>query len=463
MGNMGTPYERITAYVDQFNAAYKANDTARAIECAERAVREANDELKKPNAFRRDYYVKEVLPAMTAFLANPVIVQAPAQAPVRGGGKGAGTEDKIKGTDWFSSPVPDMGLKDIAGLQDVKDEFIVNVFAPILPAYADIYRKYRGEERGLQVLLYGPPGTGKTHVVRCLAGELGCRIAVVQIKDVMANLVGDGAKIIAEIFEQAKKFDKCIIFFDEIDAIASSREGDDSRHTKEQLTTLLTYMDGFTSKSKPGQIRIVIAATNRPWALDSAVKRGGRFDTQICVPLPDAVARRKLIALALGKDSASKKGVDVPCAEDVTLDWLVERFEGYSGADIKAVCRQAVARPLKREIMAKVKQQDAPDCVKREDFEEVLGRYINSITDDAMIDYDAYRMSMEPGQEYLLTKCEQMILALYNDMKLEKFERTLMISMYRSGFVKENFEKKYDLSFMEAKIAELEKMAVAKR
>lgn len=108
----------------------------------------------------------------------------------------------------------------------------------------------------------------------------------------MANLVGDGAKIIAEIFEQAKRYDKCIIFFDEIDAIAASRDDDESRHTKEQLTTLLTYMDGFMSGTRKNQIRIIIAATNRPLDIDSAVKRGGRFETQIYVPLPDYDARK---------------------------------------------------------------------------------------------------------------------------------------------------------------------------
>ncbi|MDE6475058.1 MAG: ATP-binding protein [Clostridia bacterium] len=304
-------------------------------------------------------------------------------------------EDKIKSTDWFSADVPKLTMRDVAGLQDLRDEFLVNVFAPISPKYAPIYKKYR-KDIGLQILMYGPPGCGKTHIVKCLAGTLGCKIAVVQVKDVMANLVGDGAKIIAEIFEQAKKYDKCIIFFDEIDAIAASRDGDESRHTKEQLTTLLTNMDGFTSATKPGQIRIIIAATNRPWILDSAVKRGGRFDTQIYVPLPDFEARKKLIELALGKDDNVKNRVDVPCAENVTVEWLSEKLDGFAGADIKAVCKQIINRPLRREIeYLRDNGKVLNDCITLSDCEDVIGKYINSITDEMMLSYDAYAANMD--------------------------------------------------------------------
>lgn len=309
-------------------------------------------------------------------------------------------EDKIKATDWFGADVPNVTMRDIAGLKQVRDEFLVNVFAPLSPKYSSIYKKYR-KDVGLQILLFGPPGCGKTFFTKCVSGTLGCKIAVVQIKDVMANLVGDGAKIIAEIFEQAQKYDRCIIFFDEIDAIAASREDDESRHTKEQLTTLLTNMDGFTSKTKPGQIRIIIAATNRPWVLDSAIKRGGRFDTQIYVPLPDYDARVKLIEQALGKNSNVKDRVDVPCAENVTVEWLAELFDGYSGADIKAVCRQIINKPLRREIESlRDANQRINDFITRQDCFDVIKSYINSTTDEMLFRYDAYASNMELN-EYL--------------------------------------------------------------
>ena len=290
-----------------------------------------------------------------------------------------------KAINWFSAEIPKNTLDDVAGLADVKTEFIINILAPLSSRYRSIYDKYRSD-MGLQILLYGPPGTGKTHIVKCLAGQLGAKIAAVQIKDIMANLVGDGAKIIAEIFEQAKRYDKCIIFFDEIDAVAASRDDDESRHTKEQLTTLLTYMDGFMSGTRKNQIRIIIAATNRPWILDSAVKRGGRFETQIYVPLPDYDARKKLVEINLSKPP-------VPRAEDVTIEWLAERFEGYAGADIKAICKQIAGRPLRREIESMRAGRAVADRITRADCEVVMSKYINSITDEMLIQFDAYRQN----------------------------------------------------------------------
>lgn len=399
---MQSAYERIGQYVKLYNDACNARNVADAVKYGELAVRDAKDELKKSNLLEstRKYY-QTVVDSISPFLDKPTF--AVKNNKTAGA---SGEDDKIKSTDWFASPVPNLNLSDIAGLSELQDEFLYNIFAPLDPKYADIYKKYRGEEYGLQVLLYGPPGTGKTHSVKCLAGQLGCKIAVVQIKDVMANLVGDGAKIISEIFEQAKKHDRCIIFFDEIDAIAASREGDDSRHTKEQLTTLLTNMDGFTSKAKPNQIRIVIAATNRPWALDSAVKRGGRFDTQIYVPIPDRLARLKLIENALG---FGKGRNPAPMAQDLTVEWLAERLYGYAGADIKSICRQASSLPLKREVNSRRSGDYKPDCITKADFEVVIDKYINSITDDMLMLFDKYKLNIDSDSDYSKYKIESLV------------------------------------------------------
>ncbi len=455
---MISAYERINDYVKQYNQARDAGNVELAVDMATRAVKDAEFELSKEGGNENTKaYCQRILPPLRQYLANPT-AKPVAKA---GSGQSARSEDKIKSTDWFGAPIPNLTLADIAGLQEVKDEFIVNVMAPMDPAYADIYRKYRGDERCVQVMMYGPPGTGKTHAVKCLAGHLKCKIAVVQIKDVMASLVGDGAKIIYETFDQASKLDRCIIFFDEIDAIASTREGDDSRHTKEQLTTLLTCMDGFASKAKPGQVRIIIAATNRPWALDSAVKRGGRFDTQIYIPLPDKKARLQLLSLALGKDERVKGRCDIPLSPDVSMDWLVERTEGYAGADIKAICRQAASLPLKREIVARGRKENVSDCVTRADFESVFARYINSNTVESLMQFDAYKNNMAYDAEYIRFKLEYLVSAVYAnserrredpEMRVENMEwyeeEWFWVQGYESGAVKRLFEKKYDLSYL---------------
>ncbi len=399
-------------YVLLYNNARKNGDGAAAMRYGKQIVEIAAEQCALPNLPKtvKEYYSTSA-DAVREYLADRKLNNCGTSASSSANG-----DDKIKATDWFSADVPKLTMKDVAGLKDVRDEFTVNIFAPLSPKYSVIYKKYRSE-MGLQILLYGPPGTGKTHIVKCLAGQLGCKIAVVQIKDVMASLVGDGAKIISTIFEQARKYDKCIIFFDEIDAIAANREDDESRHTKEQLTTLLTNMDGFTAGTKEGQIRIIIAATNRPWILDSAVKRGGRFDTQIYVPLPDLDARRKLVALALGKDTSVKNRLDVPCASDVTVDWVAEKLDGYAGADIKAICKQAINLPLKREISYYgANKRFSDDCVTREDFESVIEKYINSITDEMLFEFDAYAANMNVA-EYLKAYLPKAVKQ-YNDGKV---------------------------------------------
>jgi len=297
---------------------------------------------------------------------------------------------------WFSHDVPSYTLGDVIGLDNVTDEFMVNVLAPASPKYIHVYKKYRGSQFGAQILLYGPPGTGKTFLVKCLAGHLGCHIAVVQTKEILANLVGDAEKNMAAVFEEAGKYDKCIIFFDEIDAIAASRDDDESRHTKGVLTTMLTYMDGFKCDVSNGQLRIIIAATNRPWILDPALKRGGRFETQIYVSLPNIDAREQFVERAFGKDKSVKNRVDVPCSEDVSIRWLAEKLDGMAGADINAVCRQIINRPLRREIEALYHRNESKaDFVTREDCEAVIGKYINGITEETKLRFDAYSAGME--------------------------------------------------------------------
>lgn len=399
-------------YLAVFQTAVGNSDNITAVRNAKNIIKLAEEQCALPNVSPpyKDYYIVNAA-RVREWLA--VIEQgrvAKLSADISGDNK-----------DWFKGGVPNLTMCDVAGLKNVKDAFKVNIIAPSREKYAHIYNKYR-KDIGLQVLLYGPPGTGKTHIVKCLAGELGCKIAVVEIKDVMANLVGDGARVVYSVFEQANKYEKCIIFFDEIDVIAASRDDDESRHTKEQLATLLTCMDGFTSGTKPGQIRIIVAATNRPWILDSAVKRGGRFDTQIYVPLPDECARAKLIALALGKDKSVEDRLDIPCASGVTLEWLVDKFEGFAGADIKAVCKQIINKPLHRELIYLDKTgEEKSDQITRADCEEVFKSYINSITDEMLFQFDAYSANAS-YEEYMRTLKTRLEKKLANDDELQAHE-----------------------------------------
>ena len=373
------------AKASAFNKAIKDNDVDTAVEVGVEMLKIALDECAKPNVSStiKDTYRKQSI-AVASHLA--VLAKTPASC-VRSNGEGGvgGNSDPYYVTkQWFSDEVPKLNFTNIIGVQEVKDAFMVDVVAPLRPEFQEVYQKFRGAQMGSQILLYGPPGTGKTHIVKCLAGALNCKIAVVQTSEVLASVVGIAEKNIRDIFAQAGELERCIIFLDEIDSICSDRSSDDSRNTKSILTTLLTCMDGFVKTKKDGQLRIIVAATNLPWKLDSALKRGGRFETQIYVPLPDTVARRKFIELELNK---------LPHDSDVTVESLVEMLNGYSGADIKAVMKQIANAPLRREVKnilnpsigkAQGERVTSADCA------EVIGKYINGVTPEMLLRFEAY-------------------------------------------------------------------------
>lgn len=368
--------------VSAFNNAVKANDTDSITEIGVEMLRIALDECAKPNVSStiKDTYRKQSM-TVVSHLAN--LAKNPPMA-VQSGGSGENTDPYYVTKQWFSDEVPKLNFTNIIGVQEVKDAFMVDIVAPLRPEFKEVYKKFRGNQLGSQILLYGPPGTGKTHIVKCLAGALNCKIAVVQTSEVLASVVGVAEKNIRDVFNQAAELDRCIIFLDEIDSICSDRSSDDSRHTKSILTTMLTCMDGFMKTTREGQLRIIVAATNLPWKLDSALKRGGRFETQIYVPLPDEDARRKFIALELDK---------VPHDNDVNVEWLAKLLDGYSGADIKAVMKQICNQPLRREVInilnpqigqAKGEKITAADC------QTVIKKYINGVTPETLLRFEAY-------------------------------------------------------------------------
>ncbi len=370
--------------VTAFNNAVKNNDVDSISELGVEMLKIALEESAKPtiSTTLKDTYRKQAM-AVASHLAN--LAKRQSTVAVRSDESSAENSDPYYVTkDWFSDDVPNLNFTNIIGVQEVKDAFMVDVVAPLRSEFKETYKKFRGNQMGSQILLYGPPGTGKTHIVKCLAGALNCKIAVVQTSEVLASVVGVAEKNIRDIFAQAAELDRCIIFLDEIDSICSDRSSDDARNTKSILTTLLTCMDGFVKTKKEGQLRIIVAATNLPWKLDSALKRGGRFETQIYVPLPDANARAKFVELELAK---------FPHSDDVTVGALVQMLDGYSGADIKAVMRQIANKALRRavvDIMRGQKQNAQTEVATWADCKEVIRNYINSVTPEMLMRFEAY-------------------------------------------------------------------------
>lgn len=367
--------------VARFNEAVRVKDADAIAEIGAEMLRIALDQCANPNLSTtvRETYRKQCA-AVIDHLVN-YVKQPPVAVRSAGGGEEE-SDPYYTERDWFSDDVPKLNFKDIIGVQEVKDAFMVDVVAPLRPEFKEVYHKFRGDQLGTQVLLYGPPGTGKTHIVKCLAGALNCKIAVVQTSELLASVVGVAEKNMSDIFAQAAELERCIIFLDEIDSICSDRSSEDSRHTRSVLTTMLTCMDGFIKTKKPGQLRIVVAATNLPWKLDPALKRGGRFETQIYVPLPDWEARKVFVAQGLEK---------VPHAADVTVDYLAQRLDGYAGADIRAVLKQIANEPLRREILNIIKnKKESGEVITLADCEKVLQSYINSVTPEMLKRFQAY-------------------------------------------------------------------------
>jgi transitional endoplasmic reticulum ATPase len=259
--------------------------------------------------------------------------------------------------------VPDVGWDDIGGLTDVKQELQEAVEWPL---------KYHGlfihsdatPPKG--ILLYGPPGTGKTLIAKAAAHESEANFISIKGPELLSKWVGESEKGVREVFRKARQASPCIVFFDEIDAIAPTRGslGSDSHVTERVISQLLTELDGLEVLSNV----IIIGATNRPDIIDAALLRPGRFDRLLYVPPPDKEARIQIF-----KIHTSKK----PLAEDVNIDTLARQTEGYTGADIAALASAAVMLAL-REHIDKYKDPKKADLAKGElkihmkNFEEAM-------------------------------------------------------------------------------------------
>ena len=219
---------------------------------------------------------------------------------------------------------PNTDFDDVGGLEDAKQVLTESVEWPL--TYERLF-DVTNTNPPSGVLLYGPPGTGKTLLARALAGETDVNFVRVDGPEIVDRYVGESEKAIRKVFERARQAAPSIVFFDEIDAIAATR--DDSHEVTERVVSqLLTELDGM--RENPNLI--VLAATNRKEFIDPALLRPGRLDTHVLVPEPDFEARKQILEVhTRGK----------PMGDDVDLDELAGELEGYTGADIEALVRNA--------------------------------------------------------------------------------------------------------------------------
>ncbi|RLE71548.1 MAG: AAA family ATPase [Thermoprotei archaeon] len=262
--------------------------------------------------------------------------------------------------------IPEVKWSDIGGLETVKQELREAVEWPIKNPE---YFREMGIDPPKGVLLYGPPGCGKTLLAKAVATESGANFISVKGPEILSKWVGESEKAIREIFSKARQAAPCIIFFDEIDSIVPRRgmRGGDSGVTDRIVNQLLTEMDGITRLEGV----VVLGATNRPDILDPALLRPGRFDRVIYVPPPDKKARLEIFKVHTRK---------MPLAENVDLEELAEKTEGYTGADIAAVCREAA--------MIALREAGKPTKVRKEHFLKALEKVEPSVSKEDLERYE---------------------------------------------------------------------------
>jgi len=281
-------------------------------------------------------------------------------------------EEESKASKWVVANPPKTSFNDVAGLEDVKEIIRLRVIYPL--EHPEVTERF-SKKAGGGVLLYGPPGTGKTMIARAIACELDAVFMSVKCSDIMSKWVGSAEKHIQELFEAARSYPRCVIFMDETESIVSKRGGG-STVMNRVIPEFLAQVDGL---EKHESMLLLLGATNRPWDMDAASLRPGRFGEQIYVHLPDVKARLKILEMNFA---------DVPKAEDIDIDQLAERLEGYSGADIKGFVEVTTDFPYQRQIKSGDEQ-----TVTTDDIEKALQKVKPSVDAKMLAKYENYRES----------------------------------------------------------------------
>lgn len=292
--------------------------------------------------------------------------------------------------------VPNVSWDSIGGLEDVKRELVETVQFPV--DYPEMFLKF-GMNPSKGVLFYGPPGCGKTLLAKAIASQCQSNFISVKGPELLTMWVGESEANVRDIFDKARAAAPCVLFFDELDSIATSRSSSkgDSGATDRVLNQLLTEMDGMNVKKNV----FVIGATNRPDQLDSALMRPGRLDQLIYIPLPDLESRKAIFRANL-KNS--------PVDSSVDIDALARSTERFSGADITEICQRACKLAIRECIQYredKKRKEKNPNAMMVEDdddpvkklmqrhFDQAMKTARRSVTDRDLERYESFARSMK--------------------------------------------------------------------
>ncbi|TVU48424.1 hypothetical protein EJB05_08060, partial [Eragrostis curvula] len=298
--------------------------------------------------------------------------------------------------------VPNVSWNDIGGLDGVKRELQETVQYPV--EHPDMFEKF-GMSPSKGVLFYGPPGCGKTLLAKAIANECQANFISVKGPELLTMWFGESEANVREIFDKARQSAPCVLFFDELDSIATQRGGsvgDAGGAADRVLNQLLTEMDGMNAKKTV----FIIGATNRPDIIDSALLRPGRLDQLIYIPLPDEASRLQIFKACLRKS---------PVAGNVDLGALAKFTAGFSGADITEICQRACKYAIREDIEKDIERQrkakdssedmevdcaDEPAEIKAAHFEESMKFARRSVSDADVRKYRAFAQTLQQSRGF---------------------------------------------------------------
>lgn len=238
-----------------------------------------------------------------------------------------GQEDMINSL--IVSQKPEIKWEGIGGLEEAKKDIREAIILPFIQAKPEYVHAPR------TILLYGPPGTGKTLLAKASSNTMDATFFEARMPTLLSKYFGESQKLISALFNRARKTQPSLIFIDELDSVAMSRDSDIDESTRRVLSQLLTEIEGFNTRKE--EKILIMGATNKPWDLDDAVI--SRFQKKIYVPLPDEAARKAILQIHL--EDADISGISMAS--------LVERTVGFSGRDINSLCHEAITRMVREQ------------------------------------------------------------------------------------------------------------------
>lgn len=275
-------------------------------------------------------------------------------------------DGEAESNPWECEGIPTTTFDDVVGMENVKGlirERIINQVR-----YPELYARY-GLKGGTGVLLFGLPGTGKTTIARAIAHEFNAPLYTVKGSDVRNKWVGESEKLIRQLFDKARSTPTSLIFFDDFDDLGKKRQ-DNGDHNDKIIVELINQMDGF---QKNTNTIVLLAASNKPWMIDSALMRPGRFEHHFYVPLPNHDARILLV---------QKNLENVPVEPGLDMEEISSMLAGYNGADIVSVVSSAKLAALQRAIQLQNCGERGSSPITFDDFRSAIDNHKSSVSPD---------------------------------------------------------------------------------